>query len=272
MLGRQPERAQIEGLLDSIESGPAGLALEGAPGIGKTTVWREAVEAGRRRGYAILVTAPGEPDARLAFAGLADLIDEVPEPVLGALPQPQRRALRTAVGLDDDPASPSADQQTLSRSVLSLLRTLAADAPLLVAIDDEQWLDHPSARVLGFALNRLRTERVFVLLARRARSQSALWPQIARSYAGTGMGLATLEPLDEATLGALLRAEAGRSLPWRVLARIHAVSGGNPLYAVAIVRNLPDGVPRLREIEIPRTLTEAISARLRALPPRTADV
>ena len=46
---------------------PVGLALEGTPGIGKTTLWRAALESARGRGYRVLTTAPGEPDAVLAF-------------------------------------------------------------------------------------------------------------------------------------------------------------------------------------------------------------
>ncbi|HYB25163.1 MAG TPA: AAA family ATPase [Solirubrobacteraceae bacterium] len=68
MFGREAERTQIEGLLDSVAAGPAGLALEGAPGIGKTTLWRAAVASARRRGYRVVEAAPGEPDAVLAFA------------------------------------------------------------------------------------------------------------------------------------------------------------------------------------------------------------
>ena len=75
MFGREAERSQIEQLLDSVADGPVGLALEGVPGIGKTTLWRDALDSARRRGYRVLVSAPGEPDSTLAFAGLGDLLD-----------------------------------------------------------------------------------------------------------------------------------------------------------------------------------------------------
>jgi len=139
-------------LLDGASDGPAGLALEGAPGIGKTTLWRDAVAMARRRDYGVIATAPGEPDASLAFAGLGDLFDGLPGRVLAALPDPQRRALAPSLFLAD-PAQAPPDPQALPRAVLGVLRELAVPASLLVAIDDEQWLDRASARVLAFALS-----------------------------------------------------------------------------------------------------------------------
>ena len=71
---------------------------------------------------------------------------------------------------------------------------LAASEPLLVAIDDEQWLDRASARVLAFASSRLRTERVGVLLARRRDGDSTLWPELAQRF--DGAAVIGLDPLD----------------------------------------------------------------------------
>ena len=78
LFGRDAERARLERLLDLTASGPVGCILEGEPGIGKTTVWRAAVESARQRGYQILEAAPSEPDSVLAFSGLNDLLDRIP--------------------------------------------------------------------------------------------------------------------------------------------------------------------------------------------------
>jgi hypothetical protein len=155
-LGRHEERGQIELLLDSVANGPTGLALEGIAGIGKTTLVRDAIASASRRGYQVIATAPAEPDSSLAFAGLGDLFDRLPEDIAAALPDPQRRALGAALFVEDAAQAP-ADQQALPRAVLTVVRRLSATAPLLVAIDDEQWLDRPSARVLAFALCRFDT-------------------------------------------------------------------------------------------------------------------
>ena len=91
LFGRDAERAHLEQLLDAVASGPAGCILEGNAGIGKTTVWRAAVESARERGYRVLDTAPSEPESVLAFSGLNDLLDRLPDGVLEALPDAQAR-------------------------------------------------------------------------------------------------------------------------------------------------------------------------------------
>jgi DNA-binding CsgD family transcriptional regulator len=270
MFGRDAERKQIEGLLDSVAAGPAGLALQGAPGIGKTTLWREAIASARRRGYAVLEAAPGEPDSALAFAGLGDLFDGVIDEVVADLPDPQRHALLAALSLEDASAAP-AEPTALPRAVLSLVRGLAARGPVVLAIDDEQWLDPPSARVLAFALPRLHKEPVGVLLTRRVESDGALWPELARNFGSDRLKALTVAPLDLGTTDSLLRAQLGRTIPRPVLRRIHATSGGNPLFALAIARALDASAARPDDIPIPRTLTEAMQQRLRAVDDRAFD-
>ena len=184
MFGRDAERAQIERMLDSAPDKPTGLALEGAPGIGKTTLWREAVQSARERGYRVLTAAPGEPDAALAFAGLADLFDGPAAEFAADLPGPQRQALAAALSLEAAPDVP-AESTALPRAILTMVRRLAVTGPVVLAVDDEQWLDPPSARVLAFALCRLREEPVFVLLTRRVESDGALWPELARASVRT---------------------------------------------------------------------------------------
>jgi AAA ATPase domain len=220
MFGRDAERTQIEGLLDTVAAGPAGLALQGTPGIGKTTLWREAIASARRRGYAVLEAAPGEPDSALAFAGLGDLFDGVIDEVVADLPDPQRHALLAALSLEDASAAP-AEPTALPRAVLSLVRGLAARGPMVLAIDDEQWLDPPSARVLAFALPRVRKEPVGVLLTRRVESDGTLWPELARNFGSDELKALTVAPLDLGSTDSLLRAQLGRTIPRPVLRRVH---------------------------------------------------
>lgn len=88
---------QLEQWLDRAGAWPAGVVLEGAPGIGKSTLWRDAVGLARQRGLRVIATAPSEPDRGLAFAGLGDLFSELSANVLPALPAPQQRALSAAL-------------------------------------------------------------------------------------------------------------------------------------------------------------------------------
>jgi DNA-binding NarL/FixJ family response regulator len=275
VFGRDGERARIERLLDALPDGTVGLALEGTPGVGKTTVWREGVTRGGERGYTVLSSSPAEPDAALAFSGLGDLFDAIPEAVIARLSAPQRQALDAALFAGDGGGPGSAvDPGALPRATLNLLRQLAVARPLLVAIDDEQWLDRPSARVLGFALCRLRDEPVGVLLTRRVASDGALWPELSRGFGTDGLRAVGLEPLHINAIGRLLSAELDRPISPPLLRRIYETSAGNPLYALAIGRELGSASERGlggQQVPIPQTLADAIARRLGDLDARAAD-
>ncbi|HUA44660.1 MAG TPA: AAA family ATPase [Solirubrobacteraceae bacterium] len=264
MFGRVAERAQVEQVLDAVAYAPVGIAIEGAPGIGKTTVWRAAVQSARDRDYLVLEAAPSEPDAPLAFAGLGDLFERLPEEVLEALSGPQRRAVDAAVFVDDT-GEPPPDPEALPRAILAVLRRLSAERPLVVAIDDEQWLDRPSARVLGFALRRLRDEHVGVVLTRRGGSDGALWPQLARGFGTSAMSTTVLAQLERSAFDRMVESRLSGAISRPLLKRIHESSGGNPLYGLAIADELGARDRRAsstRALPIPRTLTDAIGRRL----------
>jgi DNA-binding CsgD family transcriptional regulator len=263
----------VEQMLDAVACAPAGLAIEGAPGIGKTTVWRAAAESARRREYLVLEAAPAEPDAPLAFAGLGDLFERLPEDVLQGLSGPQRRAVDAAI-FDNEAGEPPPDPEALPRAILAVLRRLSAERPLVVAIDDEQWLDRASARVLGFALRRLRDEPVGVLLTRRSDSDGALWPQLAGVVGSSAMSTAILDQLEERAFGRLLESHLNGTISPPLLRRIHESAGGNPLYGLIIADELePSGVhpASTRGLPIPRTLTDAIGRRIEQVDPRGRD-
>src|ERR1700678_2363697 len=97
VLGRESEQAQLQHLFARAGDGPSGLLVEGVPGIGKSTLWRNAVVDARRRNWRVIVSSPNEPDRELAFAGLGDLFDGIDESAIDGLPDPQRRALAAAL-------------------------------------------------------------------------------------------------------------------------------------------------------------------------------
>jgi DNA-binding CsgD family transcriptional regulator/tetratricopeptide (TPR) repeat protein len=262
MIGREAERARIEVHLSRLPFGRIVVALEGSPGIGKTTLWQEAVAAARRDGYEVRVSLPTEPDAGLAFAGLGDLLDGIPGEVWSELPEPQSRALSQALMVEGD-TDVTPDARALPRAVLTAVRALSAHTPLLIAIDDEQWLDPPTARVLAFIVPRLWEEAVGVLMARRPATGGALWEALVGPGGRDGVLGVSVEPLDRPTIEALVTAEVGRELPRSVIRRIHDAADGNPLYAIAIARELQRRGDHGGDLPIPDTLAEAISQRLR---------
>jgi AAA ATPase-like protein len=144
------------------------LLVEGPAGIGKTAVWRALTDIARADGYLVLESIGDAAEARLTFAGLADLLGKVADEALPQLPAPQARALEVAL-LRADAASPG-EPRAVAAGLLGALRTLAGSRPVLVAIDDVQWLDEASADAVTFAARRLDGEPVRFLLTRRPRA------------------------------------------------------------------------------------------------------
>src|SRR5262249_45443709 len=142
------------------------FAVEGAPRIGKTTVWWAGVQAARAAGATVLTTRATEAEAGLSLAGLSDLFEGVDDAVIAALPQPQADAFSGAL-LRAPGRSRGVDERALFASVLSILRDVSAGGPLVVAVDDAQWLDIASARALGFAIRRLEREPIGFLVTVR---------------------------------------------------------------------------------------------------------
>ena len=175
VLGRQAELDQLTAKLDAVVAGPCVVVVEGPAGIGKTTMWQAALGAARARSFTVLAARAAHTEATLPFAGLIDLFEAVPEAGLAALPAPQRRAMEVAL-LRRDPEETGVDQLAVSLGALQVLRTLAVDAPVVVGVDDLQWLDGATTRVLAFVLRRLGDERLGPgrLGARRARQPAAI--------------------------------------------------------------------------------------------------
>lgn len=132
LVGRVGELQSAAAFLDEMQAGPCGLVLEGEAGIGKTTVWAEVAARGQK-GARVLFAHPAEAEAQLGFAALADLMEPVLDELAPALPEPQRHALAVAL-LREQPGPGRLDQRAVSAAVLSVLRTLAAAGPLLVAM------------------------------------------------------------------------------------------------------------------------------------------
>ncbi len=267
IVGRDEELAVVAGFLADIDSLPRVLVIEGEAGIGKTTVWRHAIEEGQAAGYRVLTTRPGRSEAQLAFAGLSDLLEGALDEVLPVLPPPQARALRVGLLLDD--VGPRAvDSRAIAAAVLGSLRHLAGRGALLVAIDDVQWLDPSSAAALEFALRRLTDEPVAVSVAVRTPAASSVTADIDLLRLG-------LRPLTLGALHRILVSRLGLALPRPALRRVREVSGGNPFFALELARALqerglePSGPHD--PLPVPAELTELLGGRLAALAGETRE-
>ena len=162
------------------------------------------------------------------------------------------------------PGRDNADAIALPRAFLALLRALARDRPVLVAIDDVQWLDAPSARVVAFAARRLGDSRVGMLLTLRDGTSD---PLDAANTFGESLDEVRLGPLSTGALAHLVRTRLGMRIPRPVLARVHDASGGNPMFALEFARAIGerDG-SQLGPVPIPASLQELVRARLEQQP------
>ncbi|HZS25268.1 MAG TPA: AAA family ATPase [Gaiellaceae bacterium] len=267
VLGRETERQAILDALDETGAGAAVVVVAGEPGIGKTTLWHDAVANARGRSFHVLAARPGHADEQLPFAALADLLEDVAEDVLAGLPDPQSFALSVAL-MRETPVG-RIDRRAVSAATLSVIRALAAEAPLLVAVDDVHRLDSPTARVLEFVVRRIAALPVVVLACRRTGTDATAQLAVEDGVPAERFRRLELGPLSAAALQRLIVDRFGRALPRRTLLRVADAAAGNPFYALEIARLLPpDGAMQLRVLPVPGSLQELVDERLARLPRR----
>ncbi len=149
-----------------------------------------------------------------------------------------------------------------------MLRVLSAQGPLLVAVDDAQWLDSASTRVLSFAVRRLEAEALGFLVA--ARVPGAPSPMRFDDAADPGRHQTILVGgLSVAALHELVKQHTGRSLSRPTMVRVAGICRGNPFYALEIAAALPDGHLESGPLPVPDSLAELIAARVEQLPAAT---
>jgi DNA-binding CsgD family transcriptional regulator len=269
IVGREDELASLHALIDEMRAGPAALVLEGEAGIGKSTLWLAGVEHARTRGLRVLSSRPAEADRGLAYVALGDLLEDVLDDVLPRLSPPRRRALEVAL-LIAEASGRRADPRAVAVGVRSSLQFLAADGPIVLAVDDVQWLDATSASALAFALRRLREQSVLLLLARRL-GEGAEQSDLERAVEPGRCRHLLVRPLSVGAIHRILQARLQRSLARPPLLRVHEASGGNPFYAIELARALDPDVDPTKPLRLPETLEGLVRARLGRLPRPTRE-
>jgi DNA-binding CsgD family transcriptional regulator len=263
-LGRHRELAAVDRFLDRPHEPPAALALTGPAGIGKTTLWREAARRAAERGWRVIAARPVQSEARLAFAGLADMLDRVE---LDQLPSVQRHALELAM-LRTESGPDAIDARAIATAVLTVIRKLAEQTQVLVAVDDAQWLDAATAEALAFATRRCDGLPVKALVS--VRVEGARPQTFERALDATEIAIG---PLSVAALHEVVRQHLSIAVPRPTLVQIVVASGGNPFYAVEIARELVrDGMPAPGvKLPLPPSLMTLVNLRVAAMPPETKD-
>jgi DNA-binding CsgD family transcriptional regulator len=274
IIGREDELDSIEAFLDGVQGGPRALVLSGEAGIGKTILWERGVEEARERLGRVLTCRGVEAEAALSFAALSELIAAVLEEAMPSLVSPRRRALEVALLLVE-PGEHAPDPHAIGLAVLDVLRVLAEQAPVLVALDDAQWLDPASASALQLALRRLREEPVGVLATLRIGQDVPTPFVLERSFSEERLSRLSIGPLSIGAVHRLLEERLGLELTRPELARVREATAGNPFFALELGRELVRTGTRPaagQALRVPESLRELLGGRLARLPAETVDV
>lgn len=251
--------AAVAAFLRSSSTAPASLIIEGEPGIGKTTLWSAGRQQALDQGFTVLSARASAAEAVLAYTSVADLLGDLDSGVLSSLPGPQLHAIEQVLNREP-PDARGTDHRTLGAALLRIVEELSADAPVLLAVDDLQWLDPSSRNLLAFVARRLKG-RVGVLATLRTDSVAGFdvsWLELPLPDAAHRT---RVDPMSLGRLHELVHHRVGRTPPRPTMVRIHNISGGNPLYALELVRAL-EGFPAGETDSLPVTLAQLVDERL----------
>lgn len=267
---------------EAVRDGP-GVLLVGPAGIGKSHLMGELLEGAPAAGVRVLRCSPVEAELPLPFMCLIDLLEPVTDDEIGRLPVGLCEALRAALLRGDgDGADPGADGSAGGRvhlAVLTLLRTLTTRTPVWIVVDDLQWVDQPTAQILGFVARRAAGLRMRFLATERV---SAGGSSLHAELLPIGTAELVVPPMTAGDLAAMLEHRAGAAVAPATAREIHRIAQGNPLYALELLRALPidgrpqsaaEGVPGFggSGLAVPGLLRSLLLNRLRTLPDDVRD-
>ncbi len=269
IVGRRGELVALAEFLGALPAGGSALLLEGDAGIGKTALWQEGSRLASARGVHVLTARAAQSELHTSFATVADLFGPVLDETLPRLVPIQRHALEVAF-LIREPEGPPPEGRLLAVALLSIVRILVEDRPLLVAVDDAQWVDGSSADILRFVLRRLETEPVSVLATVRDRPAEA---PLGLDSAFPGFRRLPVTPLSVGAIHRLLWGRLSLNLARPVLVRVHEAVGGNPFFALEVGRALAAGTIRADGVHVllPESLRALVAERLSALPTQVRE-
>src|SRR6266852_4521172 len=259
IIGRDAGLARLRALVDPVPPSSRVLLVTGEAGMGKTVLLADAAGRARRAGMRVLPVTGRESEARLAFAGLHQLLRPVLSSTAG-LPGRQAQALLGALGLSADPGAP--DRLLTGVAVLTLLSELSERSPVLVVADDAHWLDRSSLDALAFAGSRLDAEPVVLLAGARGQAPP---PGFDRGFPELH-----LEPLSAEDAGLLLDTQI-RPPRGRARAQVLAQAAGNPMALIELAKVIADDPAASRRwaaepLPPSDRLTAVLTSRFAALP------
>jgi DNA-binding CsgD family transcriptional regulator len=263
LIGRDAELGTLRRLVDGIEDEGASIVVRGQPGVGKSSMLRAVSVYAATKGALVLQASGVESEAMLPFAGLHQLLRPL-MPRVATLPAVQHRALLTAFGAADGPPP---ELFLTALATLTLIVDAAASQPVVLIVDDVQWLDAPTNDVLAFASRRIRHDPVVMISGLRDGHAVAVSPADAPEIDLKGLDAKASRELLASVADGLTAADQ---------AAVLAQASGNPLALVELPsawRSAGADVLNPASATVPLTtrLEQAFAARIEGLPQVTRD-
>lgn len=264
VVGREPELAVVRAARQALERGSGGVVLvEGEAGIGKSLLVAAALDDARAAGLRTVHGVAEELEVHRPFGVLVRAFEDAGAGV--------------HLGTDAKEAAEPRPGFAVQEAILDRVESLAAETPLVLAVDDLQWADPPTLGALAAIARRTGDVPVLVLAAHRSTPPLPdRFREVVREVGGTEL---CVGPLDDDAVRRLVETVAGAPAGDHLLA-LTARSGGNPFFVIELVRALrdeealivEDGMVESTLSGLPPTLRQTILRRVRALEPAALDL
>jgi DNA-binding CsgD family transcriptional regulator len=269
VVGRSDHIRAIARYLQSADAHSSALLIEGEAGVGKSTLWLFALEQASELGFHTMSARASQVETEMAYGTVADLLGEVDPEVFIGLPDVQQAAVDRVLLRGGSDAS-VADVQVVAAALMSVIQRLGRTAPVMIGVDDLQWLDDCSRAVLAYVARRLK-RRTALLVTERPDAGAvsvASWLELGLP---DGIRRIRVGPMDTGELHQLISARLGRTFPRPTMRRIGEISAGNPFYALELARAMNNGSTG-NDPELPRTLADLVRTRVENLSAETWQV
>ncbi|MCM4084314.1 ATP-binding protein [Paractinoplanes hotanensis] len=260
LFGRETELDRIARFLESVRHSGDVRLVRGEPGVGKSALIAAAADLAAEAGLRVLRASGSEFEADVSYSMLNQLLLPLHDEMLRLPPGP-RDALNVALGFGPGPSAPPL---LVCNAALALVVTVAQKAPVLLVVDDVQWIDRPSAVVLGFVARRVAGSPVGVVATSRTGTGSFLDPR--------GLTEVALQPLSPEASGQLVDARFP-GLPSDMRRQLLELAQGNPLalteLPATLVSPASQGPARRDVVPLSEHLQTLFAQRISGLPEAT---